>query len=125
MLAIESCVPDETRELILNCQTEDNWDDDGAIGVTAHACHVAIQFLEAVTQCDKTITMPGVSPSVFGSVTFHWKKGSKHLLVRPSPDADLAYYQYEHGVEETVYGDEPNKQLIQRVLKFLCSKNAE
>jgi hypothetical protein len=125
MLALESRVPDETRKLIHDCQTEDNWDDDGAVGITADACNVALQLLEAVIQHDKTLVMPGVSPSVFGSVTFHWKMGNRHLLVRPSPDTDLAYYQYEHGKDDSIYGDEPKRQVIERVLKFLCSQNAE
>jgi hypothetical protein len=125
MLTLTSRMPDNIRGFIRDCQTEDNWNDDDAIGITVHACDVAIQFLESVMERNASVKTPEISPSVFGSVTFHWQKGDKHLVVRPSPDADMAYYRYARLGHISIYGDEPKEQVIQRVLEFFRSKNAE
>jgi hypothetical protein len=113
------------RRLILECRTEDNWDDEGAVGITQAACEHAIQFLQSVLERDEAIRVPEISPSVFGSVTFHWQRGESHLVVRPWPNTDQVYFRYERPEAASIYGDEPQEQVIHRVVNFFATENAQ
>ena len=125
MITHISRVPEGKRKEIFACQTEDDWDDEGAVGITFQACESAAQFLEEVLGRDSSIPMPRISPSVFGSVTLHWRKDGKHLIVRPSSDPNLAYYRQEEPDSISSYGDESREQVIQCVLQFFGADHAE
>ena len=62
MITLTSPVPDALRKIVYDCQTEDNWDDEDAIGITPEACEAAIRFLGSVMKYDETIQLPDVSP---------------------------------------------------------------
>ena len=83
-----SSVPVSVQNRIFACQTEDDWDDEGAIGITRKACLKAIKFLEDTLKCDARVPMPRISASVFGAVTFQWRNEEDHLIIRAFPNSE-------------------------------------
>lgn len=118
-------VPEALRQRILACQTEDNWDDDEAIGVTLQACEAAICFLQAVREHAPTLPIPNVSPSLDGTVGLYWRNGNSHLIVCPAPASDSAFYQYERVGTVSVHGTESIRETFNRVLTFFKPDHAE
>ena len=118
-------VPETTRQSILACQTEDNWDDEEALGVTLQACEAAFCFLQALLDNDLTIPMPKVSPSLDGTVGLYWRNGSSHLIVCPAADSASAFYQYERAGTASMYGIENIREALTKVLTFFRSGHAE
>ena len=118
-----SCVPDAVRERILACQTEDDWDDEGATGITFEACEAAIAFLEAVWKCSDTVPVPGISPSVYGAVSLYWRSQEEHLIIRPF--AGSVSFQHEKEGSSSVYAVETLGQAVHRVLTFFSAAHAQ
>lgn len=118
-------VPEAVRQRIFDCQTEDNWDDEGATGITWKSCNAALEFLQEVLERDNSIPIPSISPSVYGQVTLHWRNGGKHLIARPSADTDLTFYRFSEAEGVSSYGDASRNQVMQRVLNFFSAGHAE
>jgi hypothetical protein len=116
MITIAPLIPGPLKQQILTCVTEDDWDDEGASGVTRALCNVAIDFVNALLSNDKSVPLPKVSPSVFGTVTLAWGSECSHLIIRPAIDS--VYYRYEEAHTNSSYGTETQKQAISRVIHF-------
>jgi hypothetical protein len=123
MITIAPRIPEKLKKQILACVTEDDWDDEGAIGITPEFCTIAIDFTNAVLNADESIPLPHVSPSVFGTVTLAWRNGSEHLIVRPAKDS--AYYRYESAWSTNSYGMDSLREVMLRVIKFYDGNRAE
>ena len=114
-------IPTSVRSSIYACQTENDWDDEGAIGVTREACAMAYQFLEDVLERDARLPIPRVSPSVFGAVTFQWRNDEEHLVLRVLPGSEAVSYHIEKiGVFRKI-GEESRSAAVQRVLNLFKS----
>ena len=57
MIAIAPLIPERLRQQVMACVTEDNWDDDGAVGITQSQCNVAIDFINRILNEDKSIPL--------------------------------------------------------------------
>jgi hypothetical protein len=123
MIAIAPLIPEPVKQQILKCGTEDDWDDEGAVGITTDLCNVAIDFINAVLNRDASVPIPKVSPSVFGTVTLAWRKMNSHLIVRPAINS--VYYRYEDRRKNSTYGTEPPQEAILRIIQFFDSYHAE
>lgn len=120
-LYTENIVPASARDRIFACQTEDNWDDEGATGITSAACMAALRFLGEVLRRNAQTPMPRISPSVFGAVTFQWQNEDEHLIIRVFPNADVVSYHSEKiGVFRNI-SKENRSAAIQRVLNLFNS----
>lgn len=125
MITYQSRIPDALRNRLLACQTEDNWDDEGATGISVEACQAAIRFLEEVLSCDASIPLPRVSSSIYGEVSLYWFNQGNHLIVRPSIDPDRIYYRNETIDCPSVSGLVTQKQAIERILNLYSADHVQ
>ena len=103
----------ETRVRALECP--DDWDGEGARGVTPETCEAAIAFLARLR-----VEIPGLpdprsaSPSVLGAVTFSWRSGAQTLVLEvASPPTDRLYHQWRGAHRERSAGPESAGRVIE------------
>jgi len=121
MMKRSPLVPAPIQDRIFACQTEDDWDDEGATGITKEACTTALKFLEAVLTRNARIPMPRISSSVFGAVTFQWRNEDDHLIIRAFPNSELVSYHSEETGGLREIGKEARNEATQRVVNLFNS----
>lgn len=114
-------VPEATRERILACQREEDWDEEGGMGITESSCKASVRFLEDVLERKEALPMPRISASAFGAVTFQWRNGNEHLIIRVFSDTGLVFHHSEVIGEFRDVGEEPRSEAVERVLRLFAS----
>ncbi len=121
---ISSHVPKSLQERICSFERSANWDDEDADAITRGDCQAAIQFIEDVLADNPEISLPRVSPSVYGYVTLHWRNQDNHLLIGVRSGSDAAFYQSEGPNNMRLRGNEARNQAIRRVLSLFAVPHA-
>lgn len=83
---------------------QDNWDDEGAIAISADTFHMATRFLLKTARAVRvrsgiTLPAPKIGPCADGSIDLYWRTDKFTLLINLQP---------EDNAESDFYGETPN-----------------
>ncbi|HTE20845.1 MAG TPA: hypothetical protein VK689_20965 [Armatimonadota bacterium] len=118
----EDIAPLDLEAAVRSLQRGDDWDGEGARGVSRDACEAALAFLAEVRAAIQGLPDPtSVSPSVSGAVAFSWRRGREVLLVEVAAEmAELLYHQWRGPKDQRSSGFVDRAHVV-GLLRGLCA----